>query len=81
MMEIIITLAMMDDKYFIQEYLDNRYTRIEEIPQTVGEVAGMFKDNVLLITMQGHITCSKYGVVYDSFDCRNRIAEYCWIVK
>lgn len=72
---------MMDDKYFIQEYLDNRYTRIEEIPQTVGEVAGMFKDNVLLITMQGHITCSKYGVVYDSFDCRNRIAEYCWIVK
>lgn len=72
---------MMDDKYFIQEYLDNRYARIEEIPQTVGEVAGMFKDNVLLITMQGHITCSKYGVVYDSFDCRNRIAEYCWIVK
>ena len=72
---------MMDDKYFIQEYLDNRYIRIEEIPQTVGEVAGMFKDNVLLITMQGHITCSKYGVVYDSFDCRNRIAEYCWIVK
>ncbi len=72
---------MMDDKFFIQEYLDNRYTRIEEIPQTVGEVAGMFKDNVLLITMQGHITCSKYGVVYDSFDCRNRIAEYCWIVK
>lgn len=41
----------------------------------------MFKDNVLLITMQGHITCSKYGVAYDSFDCRNRIAEYCWIVK
>ena len=72
---------MMDDKFFIQEYLDDRYTRIEEIPQTVGEVAGMFKDNVLLITMQGHITCSKYGVVYDSFDCRNRIAEYCWIVK
>lgn len=72
---------MMDDKFFIQEYLDNRYTRIEEIPKTVGEVAGMFKDNVLLITMQGHITCSKYGVVYDSFDCRNRIAEYCWIVK
>lgn len=71
----------MDDKFFIQEYLDNRYTRIKEIPQTVGEVAGMFKDNVLLITMQGHITCSKYGVVYDSFDCRDRIAEYCWIVK
>lgn len=73
--------TMMDDTYFIRDYLNERYDRIDDIPRTVGEVAGAFPDNILLITMRGHIVCSKYGVVYDSFDCRDRIAEYCWIVK
>lgn len=73
--------TMMDDKDFIREYLDERYTRVYNLPERVGEVAGMYPDNVLLITMRGHIVCSKYGVIYDSFDCRDKIAEYCWIVK
>lgn len=34
----------------------------------------------ILITMFGHITCSKYGVIYDSFDPRERPAEFAWIV-
>ena len=73
--------VMMDDKYFIQDYLDERYKRVDNIPQYVGEVSWEYKNNIVLITMMGHIVCSKYGVVYDSFDCRDRIAEYCWIVK
>jgi len=73
--------TMMDDRDFICNYLDNRYKRLYNIPKYVGEVAGTNPDNILLITMNGHITCSKYGVIYDSFDCRNRIAEYCWVVK
>ena len=73
--------TMMDDREFIINYLDERYKRVNNIPETVGEVAGAYPDNVLLITMNGHIVCSKYGVVYDSFDCRNKIAEYCWIVR
>lgn len=73
--------TMMDDRDFIKDYLDNRYERIYKIPRTVGEVAGAYPDNILLITMRGHITCSKYGIVYDSFDCRDRISEFCWIVK
>lgn len=73
--------TMMDDVNFIREYLDERYNRIENIPRTVGEVAGAYPDNILLITMRGHITCSKYGIIYDSFDCRDRIAEFCWKVK
>ena len=72
---------MMDDKDFIKKYLDERYERIYDIPRTVGEVAGAYPDNVLLITMPHHITCSKYGVIYDSFDCRDRKAEYVWLVK
>lgn len=73
--------TMVDDKDFIREYLDERYERIYNLPRTVGEVAGMYKDNVLLITMPSHITCSKFGIVYDSYDCRNKPAEYCWVVK
>ena len=73
--------TMMDDKDFVREYLDKRYYRLEKIPRTVGEVAGTYPDNILLITMNGHITCSKYGIIYDSFDCRDRVAEYCWIVR
>jgi len=73
--------TMMDDKDFIREYLDERYIWIRSIPETVGEVAGAYPDNILLITMNGHITCSKYGIIYDSFDCRERLAEFCWIVK
>lgn len=73
--------TMMDDKDFIRNYLDERYRRINCADETVGEVSGKHLNNILLITMNGHITCSKYGVIYDSFDCRNRKAEYCWIVK
>ena len=73
--------TMMDDKDFIINYLDERYNRVDDIPETVGEVAGAYPDNILLITMNGHITCSKYGVIYDSFDCREKMAEYCWIIK
>lgn len=73
--------TMLDDKDFIRDYLDEKYQRVYDLPIRVGEVSAMYPDNVLLITMNGHITCSMYGVIYDSFDCRDRIAEYCWIVK
>jgi hypothetical protein len=73
--------TMMDDKDFIKDYLDEHYDRMYDIPETVGEVAGAYPNNVLLITMNGHITCAVYGVIYDSFDCRERIAEYCWKIK
>lgn len=73
--------TMMDDRYFIKGLLDSRYIRIPFVPRTVGETSGQYPDKVLLITMDGHITCSKFGIVYDSFDCRDRIVEDAWIVK
>ena len=71
----------MDDKDFIIDYLDERYERVPTHNLKVGEVSAIYNDNVVLITMQGHIVCSKYGVIYDSFDCRDRKAEFCWIIK
>lgn len=72
---------MMDDKYFIKEYLNERYKKIDNIPQTVGEASGIFPDNILIIATNNHLVCSKYGVVYDSFDSRKLSALDCWIVK
>lgn len=72
--------TMMDDKYFIREYLNDHYKR-EDVKGTVGQVASEYSDKICLITMTGHITCSVYGVIYDSFDCRRRQVEYLWIVK
>lgn len=73
--------TMMDDREFLINYLDERYERVPTKNLSVGCVSAKYKDYVVLITMKGHIVCSKYGVIYDSFDCRDRQAEYCWIVQ
>lgn len=73
--------TIMDDRNFINRYLSTKYEEVPYLSETVGEVAEDYPDNILLITMNGHITCSKYGVIYDSFDPRDRIVENAWIVK
>ena len=73
--------TMMDDRNFIRWYLDTNYKRIPRIYGSVGTIAGEYPDKTLLITMAGHITCSKNGVIYDSFDCRMRDVEDVWIVN
>lgn len=71
---------LLNDREFIICYLDSKYQRIPITNVTVGEISKMYKDNIILITMPGHITTSKYGVVYDIFDCRDYDIEYAWLV-
>ena len=73
--------TLLDKKEFVIDYLDKKYQRISGLYGTVGEISAMFPHNTVLITMQGHITCSKNGIIYDTFDCRNRKVEYVWLVK
>lgn len=73
--------TLLDKRDFVRNYLDRTYQRIYNINGTVGEISGMFPNNVLLITMSGHIVCSKFGIVYDTFDCRNRQVEDVWLIK
>ena len=73
--------TMMDDKRFVIRYLDKRYERLYDLPKTVGEVSAKYPNDIILITMNGHITCSKFGVVIDSFDCRDRVAEFAWVIS
>lgn len=73
--------TMMDDKDFIRWYLDKNYPRVPKLYETVGETAAHYPDCVLLLTMDSHISCSRFGVLYDSFDCRYYKIEDAWIVK
>lgn len=72
--------TLLDKREFVINYLDRTYERVKA-KGSVGYVASLFPSNTILITMPGHITCSKNGIIYDTFDCRNREAEYVWIVK
>ncbi len=72
--------TMMDNSEFIVDYLDRRYEMLPVYDETIGEIANMYPDNVLLITTRGHITCSKYGTIYDTWDCSNRKAQFVWLV-
>lgn len=73
--------TLFDKKKFVVSYLDRTYDRLFNIYGTVGKISAMFPSNILLIAMNSHITCSKYGVVYDTFDCRNKQVEFVWIVE
>ena len=72
--------TLFDKKDFVIGYLDRIYKRLYE-KGSVGYVSSQYPNNTLLITMNGHIVCSKNGVIYDTFDCRDRQAEYVWLVK
>lgn len=63
--------------------LDNvlGYDRLPCKNLTVGEVAEMYDDCILLIRIQGHLTCSVFGVIHDLWDCSNSYADIVWLVE
>lgn len=73
--------TLFDKRNFVIYYLDMTYQRLNDIHGTIGEVSAMFPNSTLLITTRGHIVCSKNGVIYDTFDPRDREVEYVWLVK
>ena len=71
----------MDDRDFILEYLDRNYKRMPKFYGTIGEASDFYRDNIILITTRGHIVCSKYGRLFDSWDSSSREVEFIWIVS
>ena len=71
---------LLDDVDFVENYLDDRYRRVPHSSKTVGEVIEEFPFGTYLITMDGHITVVMDGVLYDTFDCRNRTIRCIWEV-
>lgn len=72
---------LLDDVNFVDPLLDSRYDRVCLADTTVGEFASEHPYHIYLITMNGHITCSMYGDIIDTFDCRNRIMKCAWRVE
>ena len=44
-------------------------------------LSSLFPNNTLLITARNHIVCSKLGIIYDTFDCRDYEVESVWLVN
>lgn len=72
--------VLFDDVNFIENYLDERYPRQCYYSMTVGEFMEEYPRGTYLVTMQGHITCIKDGILIDTFDCRDRKMWCCWKV-
>lgn len=73
--------TMIDDVDFVEKYLNRRYPRKCYVDTTLGEFMQKHPYGIYLVTMNGHITVVIDGVLYDTFDCRNRLIKCSWQVK
>lgn len=71
----------MDNADFIIEYLDRNFERMPKYHGTIGEASEYFKNEIILVTTLGHIVCSKYGNVYDTWDSTGKPVEHIWRVR
>lgn len=52
-----------------------------EYKLTVRDIAKEFSEDVLIIRVNGHLTCAKYGTVLDTWDCSSRLVDCFWVIK
>lgn len=60
---------------------DFKLPRFSVKDKTVKEVAEDFKDNVLIIRIKNHLSCSIYGDIYDIWNPENENVDVFWIVR
>lgn len=73
--------TLLDDVNFVENYLDSKYRRVNHYSKTIGEFAEEYNKGTYLATMAGHITVIRDGVVYDTFDCRDREIWDAWEIN
>ena len=71
---------LLDDVDFVENYLDKRYRRQCHHSKLVGEFMEEHPKGTFLITMPNHITVIQDGILYDTFDCRQRRMWCAWNV-
>lgn len=71
---------LLDDVNFVEPLLDDRYERVCYNNKYVGEFVEEHTCGTYLICMNSHITCCRDGILYDTFDCRNRLMKCAWEV-
>lgn len=47
----------------------------------VSDVASEFSEHIVIIRINEHLTCSKYGTIVDTWDCSDREVDCFWIVS
>ena len=72
---------MMDSVIFIEDYLDDRYSRECHYSKTVGEFAREYPYGKYAITMDGHITALINGKIIDTFNPSNRVMRCAWRIE
>lgn len=51
-----------------------------EDAETVEEIAAKYPFNTVLIRIDGHLSCSVSGVIFDIWDCSKKLVDCYWIV-
>ncbi len=66
-------------KYLLEDILgyEPRYCRSEA---TVADIAAAYSERIVLIRIDGHLTCSAMGVILDIWDCTEEPADRYWII-
>ena len=49
--------------------------------KTVEQVANDFRDKTLILRVKNHLTCSKNGVIIDTWDTSDEIVDIFWVVN
>lgn len=49
--------------------------------ERVRDIAKIYPNNRVIIRVDGHLTCSINGTVYDIFDCTREIVDCYWVVE
>lgn len=64
---------LLDEEFGLEHYNGNG--------KTAKEISEDFCNDILIMRMNGHLTCSIYGDIYDLWDCsRKEITDF-WIVR
>lgn len=73
--------VILNDAKFIEDYLDDRYSRECHYAKTIGEFAEEYPYGKYAVTTNGHITAIIDGIIYDTFDPSDRIMRCAWRIR
>lgn len=48
--------------------------------KTASEVALDFRNDIVILRMEGHLSVSVYGIIHDIWDCSNEVITDFWLV-
>lgn len=57
------------------------YKAVEVKDKKVSDICSEFPDNIVLIRIEGHLTCSVNGTCYDIWDCTDREVDKYWLIS